>query len=213
MGLMGLRSPTLLFFVDRRRRRYSRRERRPKRTKGNLPWWTEKEIKGICEINRMAEDNSKQIVPPKYDVNAKWDACVDLTVRRFVYSSLGGAFAGLLFFSQSLLLLFLLLFFSGRFDWYALTLLRFVRYRRAVFAFRIWKLKCLAFEFECQLWESCAAGLNLLMWSYYNYGLNLIPFAGNEMFSWAAAAVFLFARVASVFFPILPSLSVSDFLP
>ncbi|XP_010534092.1 PREDICTED: MICOS complex subunit Mic10-like isoform X2 [Tarenaya hassleriana] len=44
----------------------------------------------------MAE--KKETVPPKYDVNAKWDACLDLTVRRFVYSSLGGAFAGLLFF-------------------------------------------------------------------------------------------------------------------
>ncbi|CAH8253219.1 unnamed protein product [Arabidopsis lyrata] len=32
------------------------------------------------------------------DVNAKWDACLDLTARRFVYSSLGGAFSGLLFF-------------------------------------------------------------------------------------------------------------------
>ncbi|CAI0556771.1 unnamed protein product [Linum tenue] len=34
------------------------------------------------------------------DVNAKWDACIDLTVRRFVYSSMAGAFGGLLFFSQ-----------------------------------------------------------------------------------------------------------------
>ncbi|CAF2064275.1 unnamed protein product [Brassica oleracea var. botrytis] len=40
----------------------------------------------------------KETVPPEYDVNAKWDACIDLTTRRFVYSSLGGAFAGLLFF-------------------------------------------------------------------------------------------------------------------
>ncbi|KAJ0237412.1 MICOS complex subunit Mic10-like protein [Hirschfeldia incana] len=32
------------------------------------------------------------------DVNAKWDACLDLTARRVVYSSLGGTFAGLLFF-------------------------------------------------------------------------------------------------------------------
>ncbi|GAV66051.1 DUF543 domain-containing protein [Cephalotus follicularis] len=31
-------------------------------------------------------------------MNAKWDACLDLTVRRFVYSSLAGAFTGLLFF-------------------------------------------------------------------------------------------------------------------
>ncbi|KAJ4701216.1 MICOS complex subunit Mic10-like protein (DUF543) [Melia azedarach] len=46
----------------------------------------------------MAEDSTGQIVPPKYDVNAKWDACLDLTVRRFVYSSLAGAFSGLLFF-------------------------------------------------------------------------------------------------------------------
>jgi len=38
----------------------------------------------------------------KTDVNAKWDACLDLSVRRFVYSSLAGAFGGLLLFSQSL---------------------------------------------------------------------------------------------------------------
>ncbi|XVF37286.1 hypothetical protein REPUB_Repub19eG0132900 [Reevesia pubescens] len=41
---------------------------------------------------------NKEFVPAKYDVNAKWDACLDLTVRRFVYSSLAGAFGGLLFF-------------------------------------------------------------------------------------------------------------------
>ncbi|XP_022773548.1 uncharacterized protein LOC111315798 isoform X1 [Durio zibethinus] len=45
----------------------------------------------------MAEN--KESVPAKYDVNAKWNACLDLTVRRFVYSSLAGAFGGLLFFS------------------------------------------------------------------------------------------------------------------
>ncbi|XP_022773550.1 MICOS complex subunit Mic10 isoform X3 [Durio zibethinus] len=44
----------------------------------------------------MAEN--KESVPAKYDVNAKWNACLDLTVRRFVYSSLAGAFGGLLFF-------------------------------------------------------------------------------------------------------------------
>ncbi|KAM1743634.1 hypothetical protein ACFX12_013510 [Malus domestica] len=42
--------------------------------------------------------DNKEIIPPPYDANAKWDACLDLTVRRFVYSSLGGAFAGLLLF-------------------------------------------------------------------------------------------------------------------
>ncbi|XP_059460982.1 MICOS complex subunit MIC10 isoform X1 [Corylus avellana] len=44
----------------------------------------------------MAE--KKEIVPPKYDLDAKWDACLDLTVRRVVYSSLAGAFGGLLLF-------------------------------------------------------------------------------------------------------------------
>ncbi|XP_062163978.1 MICOS complex subunit MIC10 isoform X3 [Alnus glutinosa] len=44
----------------------------------------------------MAE--KKEIVPPKYDLDAKWDACLDLTLRRFVYSSLAGGFGGLLLF-------------------------------------------------------------------------------------------------------------------
>nr|XP_043607924.1 uncharacterized protein LOC122579761 [Erigeron canadensis] len=33
-----------------------------------------------------------------YDVNAKWDAYLDLGLRRFVYSSATGALAGLLLF-------------------------------------------------------------------------------------------------------------------
>ncbi|GLT32856.1 hypothetical protein SLA2020_074900 [Shorea laevis] len=44
----------------------------------------------------MAEN--KELLPAKYDVNAKWDSCLNLTVRRFVYSSLAGAFGGLLLF-------------------------------------------------------------------------------------------------------------------
>ncbi|KAF8091910.1 hypothetical protein N665_0432s0013 [Sinapis alba] len=44
----------------------------------------------------MAE--KKERMSQEYDVNAKWDTCLDLTTRRLVYSSLGGAFAGLLFF-------------------------------------------------------------------------------------------------------------------
>ncbi|XP_077212259.1 MICOS complex subunit, putative (DUF543) [Tasmannia lanceolata] len=43
----------------------------------------------------MAEN--KQI-PPQYDLNAKWDAFLDLSLRRFVYSSLAGGFGGLLLF-------------------------------------------------------------------------------------------------------------------
>ncbi|KAF2608576.1 hypothetical protein F2Q68_00045631 [Brassica cretica] len=45
-------------------------------------------------------EERKESVPPEHDMNAKWDACIDLTTRRFVYSSLGGAFAGLLFFKE-----------------------------------------------------------------------------------------------------------------
>ncbi|XP_021748146.1 MICOS complex subunit Mic10-like [Chenopodium quinoa] len=34
----------------------------------------------------------------EYDLDAKWDACLDLSLRRFVYSSVAGAFSGLLLF-------------------------------------------------------------------------------------------------------------------
>ncbi|KAL6525268.1 Mitochondrial inner membrane organizing system component [Orobanche minor] len=44
----------------------------------------------------MTDENRAEI--PKYDVNAKWDACLDLGLRRFVYSSFAGGFAGLLLF-------------------------------------------------------------------------------------------------------------------
>ncbi|KAM1078235.1 hypothetical protein ACFX19_025931 [Malus domestica] len=42
--------------------------------------------------------DNKEIIQSPCDVNAKWDACLDLTVRRFVYFSLGGACGGLLLF-------------------------------------------------------------------------------------------------------------------
>ncbi|KAK1427590.1 hypothetical protein QVD17_16278 [Tagetes erecta] len=43
----------------------------------------------------MAENKE---IESQFDLNAKWDACLDLGVRRFVYASAAGAFAGLLFF-------------------------------------------------------------------------------------------------------------------
>ncbi|GKD34257.1 MICOS complex subunit MIC10-like protein, partial [Tanacetum coccineum] len=46
----------------------------------------------------MSEEN--KVLKPEYDLNAKWDACLDLSVRRFVYASAAGAFTGLLFFRQ-----------------------------------------------------------------------------------------------------------------
>ncbi|KAK1287336.1 hypothetical protein QJS10_CPB19g00053 [Acorus calamus] len=45
----------------------------------------------------MAAENQRlEMVDPK----AKYDACVDLTVRRFVYSSIAGGFGGLLLFKR-----------------------------------------------------------------------------------------------------------------
>ncbi|KVH98252.1 Protein of unknown function DUF543 [Cynara cardunculus var. scolymus] len=49
----------------------------------------------------MAENKE---IPSQYDLNAKWDACLDLGVRRFVYSSATGAFAGLLLFRTNLII-------------------------------------------------------------------------------------------------------------
>ena len=51
----------------------------------------------------MAEEQQQkaQGIPPRYDLNAKWDACLDITMRRLTYSSLAGAFTALLFFSES----------------------------------------------------------------------------------------------------------------
>ncbi|KAH0452057.1 hypothetical protein IEQ34_019356 [Dendrobium chrysotoxum] len=43
----------------------------------------------------MAEEELKK---SRTALDAKWDACIDLTVRRFAYSSLAGTLAGLLFF-------------------------------------------------------------------------------------------------------------------
>ncbi|KAL9234606.1 hypothetical protein vseg_009460 [Gypsophila vaccaria] len=34
----------------------------------------------------------------EYNIDAKWDACLDLSLRRLVYSSFVGAFSGLLLF-------------------------------------------------------------------------------------------------------------------
>lgn len=47
----------------------------------------------------MGEDYKAQ-VPAEYDLNAKWDAYIDLGLRRFVYSSFAGGFAGLLLFRE-----------------------------------------------------------------------------------------------------------------
>ena len=40
----------------------------------------------------------KEIIRGDYDLDAKWDASIDLTVRRVVYSSFAAAFGGLLLF-------------------------------------------------------------------------------------------------------------------
>ncbi|CAN4119677.1 unnamed protein product [Withania somnifera] len=45
----------------------------------------------------MAEEK-KQVVASEYHSDSKWDACLDMGVRRFTYFSLIGGFAGLLLF-------------------------------------------------------------------------------------------------------------------
>ncbi|XP_044408994.1 uncharacterized protein [Triticum aestivum] len=39
-------------------------------------------------------------IPPRYDLDAKWDACLDLSIRRVAHSSLAGAFGGLILFRK-----------------------------------------------------------------------------------------------------------------
>ncbi|VFQ69871.1 unnamed protein product [Cuscuta campestris] len=48
----------------------------------------------------MAEENQKQesLSPPAYDINAKWDACLDLALRRSALFSFVGAVGGLVCF-------------------------------------------------------------------------------------------------------------------
>ncbi|KAL3634709.1 hypothetical protein CASFOL_021763 [Castilleja foliolosa] len=46
----------------------------------------------------VMEDESESVIPAKHDLSAKWDAFLHLGTRRFVYSSVAGAFAGLLLF-------------------------------------------------------------------------------------------------------------------
>ncbi|KAG8043114.1 hypothetical protein GUJ93_ZPchr0470g7022 [Zizania palustris] len=43
---------------------------------------------------------TKSRIPSRYDLDAKWDACLDLSVGRVAYSSLAGAFMGLLLFRK-----------------------------------------------------------------------------------------------------------------
>ncbi|KAL2893500.1 MICOS complex subunit MIC10 [Bienertia sinuspersici] len=47
----------------------------------------------------MAENRKEEMGLSKdYNLDEKWDACLDLSLRRFVYSSVAGAFTGLLLF-------------------------------------------------------------------------------------------------------------------
>ncbi|KAL3513485.1 hypothetical protein ACH5RR_026202 [Cinchona calisaya] len=51
----------------------------------------------MAEEKREANAAAAQIpLPPYNDVNAKWDACMDLSIRRVFYSTAVGAFTGLL---------------------------------------------------------------------------------------------------------------------
>ncbi|CAN0928173.1 hypothetical protein LINGRAHAP2_LOCUS36311, partial [Linum grandiflorum] len=47
---------------------------------------------------KLKNEKNSSSMAESVDVNAKWDACIDLTVRRTVYSTLASSFGGLLFF-------------------------------------------------------------------------------------------------------------------
>jgi Domain of unknown function (DUF543) len=50
----------------------------------------------------MADEGKKKPCPlPQSDLDKKWDSCIDLSIRRVLYSSLAGAFSGLIFFRKS----------------------------------------------------------------------------------------------------------------
>jgi Domain of unknown function (DUF543) len=55
----------------------------------------------------MADEGKKKPCPlPQSDLDKKWDSCIDLSIRRVLYSSLAGAFSGLIFFRKSTVNLF-----------------------------------------------------------------------------------------------------------
>lgn len=141
----------------------------------------------------MAEDSTGQIVPPKYDVNAKWDACLDLTVRRFVYSSLAGAFSGLLFFSESPSLLFSFVCFQilyKRFNWRAVTGDLKDTCEMCVHIWNVCYALCIKL-LVVQSRESCSATVN------YFHVLNWVLFASIESFhEWAIRTLYLKRFVA-----------------
>ena len=41
-------------------------------------------------------------MPQEFYINDKWDACIDLALRRIVYGTLGGGAAALILFSELL---------------------------------------------------------------------------------------------------------------
>ncbi|GER37851.1 hypothetical protein STAS_14270 [Striga asiatica] len=52
----------------------------------------------IVAVREKMADESKAEIPAKHDLNEKWDACLDLGLRRFSYASIAGGFAGILLF-------------------------------------------------------------------------------------------------------------------
>nr|GEY24666.1 transcription factor UNE12 [Tanacetum cinerariifolium] len=48
--------------------------------------------------SRSISTSLNKVLKPEYDLNAKWDACLDLSVRHFVSAFAVGAFTGLLLF-------------------------------------------------------------------------------------------------------------------
>ena len=52
----------------------------------------------MLEVERATSPSAMATRPPELSMDAKWEAAIDLTLRRLVYGSLAGGAAGLMLF-------------------------------------------------------------------------------------------------------------------
>jgi inner membrane organizing system protein 1 len=53
---------------------------------------------GMLEVERATSPSAMATRPPELSMDAKWEAAIDLTLRRLVYGSLAGGAVGLMLF-------------------------------------------------------------------------------------------------------------------
>ena len=55
-------------------------------------------LSGMLEVERATSPSAMATRPPELSMDAKWEAAIDLTLRRLVYGSLAGGAVGLMLF-------------------------------------------------------------------------------------------------------------------